>query len=260
VSEPSSTARARSTQPGWVNLDPNQDKKRRPPLSGPQIVRVALRLADEHGLGALTMRALAQELKVSTMALYNHVHDKEELVDLMVDLMLGEVDCSPSPGDWLAQLRTVICSYHQVLARHCGLARIYASRVRIGPHGLLVMERILRLLLEAGFSPAEAADAFFALFTYSVGYHQMGHVDPMHTATPEEKLGYYSALPANRIPTVTALARHLSGVHQSGRFEYGLDTLLAGLAATLPTTTTPAQPQSRETNSPNPPRDCKTTV
>jgi AcrR family transcriptional regulator len=189
-------------------------------------------MIDEHGLGALTMRALASELEVSAMALYNHVSSKEQLVDLVVDLMLGEVDRSPTAGDWAAQLRMIVCGYHQALARHRGLARVYASGVRIGPHGLLVMERILGILLDAGFPPADAADGFFALFTYTVGYHQMGRVAPGQ-ATPEEKSGYYSALPVDRIPHIAALVEHLSGVHRSGRFEKGLDTLIDGLAMKL---------------------------
>ena len=87
-----STARARSARPAWVGVDPSQDETPRPPLTRPRVVRTALRLVDDHGLPALTMRALAIELQVSPMALYNHVRDKDELVDLMVDLMLGEVD------------------------------------------------------------------------------------------------------------------------------------------------------------------------
>src|SRR5512144_2068316 len=94
----------------WVSLDPSAAAEpRRPSLTRPRVVRAALRLVDEKGRDALTMRALASELQVSTMALYNHVHDKDELVDLMVDLMLGEVDCTPGPDteDWATQLRNL---------------------------------------------------------------------------------------------------------------------------------------------------------
>lgn len=233
MSEQPSASRARSERPTWVSVDPNEDEQRRPPLTRPRIVRAAMRLVDEQGLAALTMRALANELGVSPMALYNHVRDKEELVDLMADLMLGEVDCSPSDGDWMTQLRTLVCSLHQVLSAHPGLARIYGLRVRIGPHGLSVMERALGLLRDAGFSPPEAANAFFALFTYTMGFHQMGRIDPRQAPTPGDETAYYSALPTDRIPTVAALIPHLDGVRQTGRFEYGLEILLTGLQARL---------------------------
>jgi AcrR family transcriptional regulator len=204
-----------------VGVDPSEDERRRPPLSRPRVVRAALRLVDEKDLGALTMRALAGELGVSPMALYNHVHDKDELVDLMVDLMLGEVDCSAGAGDWAAQLRALVFSYHQALSAHPQLARVYSSRVCLGPHGLAIIERALELLLQGGFSPAAAADAFFALYTYTVGFHQMGDVDSLE----------YTALPPEQIPSIVALGRHLRGVRRPGGYEYGLDTLLAGIRA-----------------------------
>jgi AcrR family transcriptional regulator len=209
----------------WVSLDQSADAEpRRQSLTRPRVVRAALRLVDEKGLDALTMRALASELEVSPMALYNHVHDKDELVDLMVDLMLGEVDCTPGPNaeNWAAQLRNLVCSYHRALSAHPQLARVYSSRVCLGPHGLAIIERVLQLLLQAGFPPATAADAFFALYTYTVGFHRMGEVDALE----------FAALPPEQIPTIVALAPHLRGTRRRGGFEYGLDTLLAGLNTT----------------------------
>ena len=231
LTDPPSASRIRPERPTWVDVDPSKDYTRPPPLSRPRIVRAALQLVDEKGLAALTMRALATELEVSPMALYNHVRDKDELVDLMVDLMLGEVDCSAAEGDWLAQLRALVHSYHQALTAHHQLARVYSARVRIGPHGLLVIERTIELLLRGGLSPAEAADAFFALYTYTAGFHQMGHIVPLRDTTSQDESGYYSALPPEQIPFIQIVSPHLSGVHRPGRFDYGLDIILAGLQA-----------------------------
>ena len=211
-------SRVRGDQPNWIGLDPSQDETPRPPLTRPRVVRTALRLVDERGLATLTMRSLATELQVSPMALYNHVQDKEELLDLVLDLVLGEVELSAPAGDWATQMRALVCSYHQVLTAHPALVRLYGSRVRIGPHGLRIMERGLGLLLQAGFSPADATDAFFALFTYTVGYHQMGRIEPRR----------FSALPPEQIPSIITVMDHLNGVHQTGRFETGLDALLVG--------------------------------
>jgi AcrR family transcriptional regulator len=194
-------------------------------------------LVDEKGLPALTMRALATELEVSPMALYNHVQDKDELVDLMVDLMLGEVDTSATEGDWLTQLRALVRSFHQALAAHHHLARVYGGRVRIGPHGLLLIERTIGLLLEGGFSPAEASDVFFALFTYTAGFQQMGRIAPLRDGRPGEETEYYPPLPPERIPAINAVGPHLDGVHRPGRFDYGLELLLAGVQAKLAQTT-----------------------
>lgn len=226
-------SRGRSDPRTWIGVDPSKDYTRPPPLSRPRIVRAALRMVDEKGLAALTMRALATELEVSPMALYNHVRDKDELVDLMVDLMLGEVDTSATGGGWLTRLRAVVRSYHQALVGHHQLARVFSGRVRIGPHGLRVIERTIGLLLEGGFSPSEASDAFFALFTYTAGFQQMGHIAPLRDSTTREKTGYYPPLPPEQIPAITAVSPHLDGLHRPGRFDYGLDLLLAGLQAKL---------------------------
>jgi TetR/AcrR family tetracycline transcriptional repressor len=231
VADQPGSSRVRGDRPLWIGVDPSQDQTPRVPLTRPHVVRTALRLVDEHGLATLTMRSLATELAVTPMALYNHVRDKEELLDLLLDLILGEVDVSATPGDWATQMRALACSYHQVLTAHPALARLYSTRVRIGPHGLRIMERGLGLLLQAGFSPPEATDAFFALFTYTVGYHQMGRIDPRD----------FSALPLEQIPSITTVTDHLSGVHHQGRFEAGLDALLAGFH-TLHTTSRPHPP------------------
>jgi AcrR family transcriptional regulator len=226
-----SASRGRSDTTTWVGVDPSKDYTRPPPLSRPRIVRAAMCLVDEKGLPSLTMRALANELEVSPMALYNHVRDKDELVDLMIDLMLGEVDTSATEGDWLTRLRSVVRSYHGALAAHHQLARAYGDRVGIGPHGLLVIERALALLLEGGFSASEASDAFFALFNYTVGFELRGRVAPLSEGAAREEAGYYPPLAPERIPSITAVSPYLDGVRRPERFDYGLDLLLAGLQA-----------------------------
>jgi AcrR family transcriptional regulator len=216
------TAHARVDRPSWVGIDPSPDEMPRPPLTQPRVVRTALRLVDEHGLPALTMRALATELQVTPMALYNHVRDKDELIDLLVDLMLSEVELPTITGNWAAQLRALGCSIHHVLTAHPGVARVYSTHLSIGPHSLRIMERGLELLLGAGFAAPEAANAFFVLFTYTAGYHQMGRVDARD----------YSALPPEQIPCLTTITTPRWGAHQHGRFEHGFDTLLTGLHTT----------------------------
>lgn len=214
-------------------MDPDEDANRPPPLTRARIVRTALRLVDEHGLTALTMRALATDLEVSPMALYNHVADKEELLDLTLDLMLGEVDCTDTGGDWLTQLRTLVCNFHKALSAHHHLAQVYSSQVKIGPHGLRIIERAIGLLLQAGFSHSDAASAFLTLYTYTVGRHQMGRIAPFPGRSAQDENEYYLALPPEQIPCIRAVGRHLGSVHRPDVFEFGLETLLAGLQRKL---------------------------
>ncbi|MGH3916845.1 MAG: TetR/AcrR family transcriptional regulator [Pseudonocardiaceae bacterium] len=229
MSDQPNPSRTRRDRPTWVGIDPSQDDTRPPPLTRPRIVRAALRLVDDRGLDALTMRALATELEVSPMALYNHVRDKEELLDLMLDLVLGEVNCSVTEGDWLAQVRAVVCSFHQALTAHPHLAKVYSTRIRIGPNGSLVIDRVVGLLLQAGFSHHNAANALLTLFTYTVGIRQMGSIARSPGAASRGETENYLALPSEQIPAFRAVIPYLGGVHQPGVFEYGLDTLLTGL-------------------------------
>jgi AcrR family transcriptional regulator len=229
VVDESSASRAGDDRAGWVGLDPSEDDRRPPALTRARIVRAALRLIDTQGLSALTMRALATELAVSPMALYNYVADKEELLDLTLDLMLGEVDCSATGGNWVTKLRTLFCNFHQALSAHHHLTSAYCGAVKVGPHGLKITERAIELLLQAGFSQPEAEDAFMTLYTYTVGLHQVGNSTLGPSTTATENTDDYSALSTDRASSRNIVNPYLGGVHKPGRFEYGLDTLLAGL-------------------------------
>lgn len=232
MSDEPGAARTPGDRAGRVGLGPGEDDTR-PPLTRSRIVLAALRLIDAQGLPALTMRALATELGVSPMALYNHVADKDELLDLTLDLILGEVECSTTEGDWLAQIRTLFCGFHHALSAHQHLTKVYCGTVKLGPHGMRITERTIGLLLQAGFSPLEAHDAFMTLYTYTVGLHQMGRITPDTSITGQDTADYYPPLPADQIASLRAGNPYLGGVHKPGLFEYGLDTLLAGLRARL---------------------------
>lgn len=133
----------------------------------------------------------------------------------------------------MTQLRALVCSFHRALSAHHHLAQVYSNQVRLGPHGLTIIERALWLLLQAGFSRADAASAFLTLYTYTVGRHQMGRIAPFPGRTAQDENEYYLALPPEQIPSIRAVGRHLGGVHRPGMFEFGLDTLLAGLKSRL---------------------------
>lgn len=227
------------TGPRWLGSDPGADDKR-PPLTRRRVVEAALRLVDEHGLDALTFRKLAAELGTSPMAPYSYVRSKEELLDLMLDLVLGEIDLTaPRGSDWAGRLRAMFRSYHLVLTAHPGIAGVYRERVKIGPNGLRAIDHALSVLREAGFTRAGTVNAFFALFNYTIGFEQIGEVDPADDGLAADDQGdvhhivraFFSALPPGEIPNIVALAPYLTGAKSGRRFEYGLDLILAGLQA-----------------------------
>src|ERR1035437_6794498 len=92
--------------------------KPRTPLSRERVLRAALALADVEGIGSLTMRRLGQELGVEAMSLYNHVADKGDLLDGIVDLVFGEIAVPSDQADWKAAMRIRAISAHEALLRH----------------------------------------------------------------------------------------------------------------------------------------------
>src|SRR5438552_19084265 len=96
----------------------------RTPLSRKRVLDAAIRLADEGGIESLPMRKLARALGVEAMSLYNHVANKGDLVDAIVDLVVGEIELPSNSDDWEAAIRTCAISAHDAFLRHpwaCGL-------------------------------------------------------------------------------------------------------------------------------------------
>src|ERR671925_327807 len=90
----------------------------RSPLTRERVLRAAIKSADRDGIQALSMRTLGQKLGVEAMSLYNHVRDKDDLLDGMVDVVFGEIELTPPGTDWRIAMRQRAISAHQVLLRH----------------------------------------------------------------------------------------------------------------------------------------------
>jgi AcrR family transcriptional regulator len=195
-----------------------------------------LNLVEEHGLDALTMRRVASALQVTPMSLYNHVSDKGELVDLMVDFLIGNVvaDLAQDNGDWETRLRAQARRNHEMWRAHPGIVRVYAEGVTMGPNGVANTEHALGILRGAGFSEEEAGAAFMLLYRWSMATLLVGRTRPVsrHVEAPptpqtgEDRLrAYFSAVPVEEIPNIEATVMHLSGTS----IEFGLDIIIAGL-------------------------------
>src|SRR5438094_7840706 len=92
--------------------------KARLPLSRDRILQAALELADEHGVESLSMRKLGQALGFEAMSLYNHVANKDDVLDGILDLVLAESEAPSPAGDWAAAVRRSAVSVHGALRRH----------------------------------------------------------------------------------------------------------------------------------------------
>lgn len=232
-------------QPRWLEREEEDKVPARRALTRRRIVMTALSVVEEDGLDALTMRRVASALNVTPMSLYNHVADKAELVDLMVDFLIGQVmvQSADDRGDWEARLRALVLRNHSMLRSHPGLVRVYAEGVTPGPNGLAAMDLAVGLLRQAGFDDAEAGAAFMVLFQWSMGTLLVGgeaRTSDPSMSSQEHIRALFSALPLEDMPNVVATMRGLSD--QSN--DFGLDVIMAGLRARLAA----KKPESRRDN------------
>ncbi|WP_329315838.1 TetR/AcrR family transcriptional regulator C-terminal domain-containing protein [Streptomyces sp. NBC_01278] len=207
----------------------------RAPLSRDRVLRAAVTLADDIGIEALSMRRLAQELGVVPMALYKHVAHKEELLDGMVETVVGEIH-PPAPGtDWRGAVRQRILSARAALLGHPWAARVIRSRTGPAPALLAHIDAVIGMFRAGGFSVDLTHHAMHALGSRVLGFTQevfddAPGPDPQRPATlPPAAAAAY--------PHVAELAMAVAhdgdsvvghGCDDQFEFEFALDLLLDG--------------------------------
>jgi AcrR family transcriptional regulator len=203
------------------------------PLSRDRILQAALELADEGGIESLTMRKLGQALGFEAMSLYNHVANKDDVLDGILDLVLAESE-PPSPaGDWDAAIRTSAISVHEALGRHPWSCTLLMAPEHARPARIRYMDLLLGRLREAGFSAETTYTAYHVLDAHIFGFSLW---ETSHSYTAEEA----SNLAATFMETIAAEAypylhehaqQHFSeGPHREvSAFELGLDLIVDGL-------------------------------
>lgn len=224
-------------EPPW--RQPRRERAPRTPLSQETIADAALRLLDRDGLDGLSMRRLAAELGTGAASLYWHVQNKDELLMLLVDRVMAEIELPPpDPARWQEQLKQMGRQVRQILRRHRDIARVTLGRVPLGPNLVRFSEWLLGLLRAAGVPDRTAALAGDLLALYVGAYAFEESLEPpavWEGLPPERAIGmvrdYFASMPADRFPNVVALADLLVSGDRDERFEFGLDVLVAGLAA-----------------------------
>ena len=249
-----STGRAGVFPPPWIRDSGTRRSRDKPALSREAIVEAAIRITDEEGFEAVSMRRVAQEFGTGAASLYAYVANKDELMDLIVDQLMLESamdlgDPAENVDDWQEQIKDMVRAGYRVLSSHRDIARAMLGRIPFGPNGLRNVENMLKILRAHGLPDYIAAYAGDLIGQYMVGsaiedyMWKQRHPD----ATPEDvaeamsQVGdYLEALPREEFPNLTAMARMMVG--DSGdpdsplfdRFELGLDILVRGLATYLP--------------------------
>jgi AcrR family transcriptional regulator len=215
-------------------------RKRREPLTRERVLHAAVKLADERGVNELTMRKLAKELGVEAMSLYNHVANKGDLLDGMIDIVFGEID-PPSPDrDWKAELRKRAISTRAALLRHRWAVGEMEGRTDHGPANLRLHDAVLGCLRAAGFSIELTVSAMSVQDAYIYGF-ALQQTD-MTPETPEDfaaeaqrQMADYAEALAEFPNLVEVVGGHVAtaGYDYEAEFLFGLDVILDGLERLL---------------------------
>jgi AcrR family transcriptional regulator len=204
----------------------------RPRLSRQGIIEAALALANEEGLDKLSMRRLALRLGVEAMSLYNHVSNKDDLLDGLVERVVSEFAVPDEMGDWKEEMRRRAFGAHEVLMRYPWASLLIVSRVNGGANMFAYVNATLGCLTRSGFSIQMADRVWNALDSHIYGFTLQALRFPFR---PEEyqhaAQAYIGHIPRDRLPHLHALTlevaegRHF-GVHD---FSFGLNLLLDSL-------------------------------
>jgi AcrR family transcriptional regulator len=211
-----------------------REAKRRAALTRERVLRAAISLADRDGIESLSMRKLGQELGVEAMSLYNHVRNKVDMLDGMVDVVFSEIDLPADAMDWRTAMRQRATSARQALLRHPWAIGLMESRATPGPATLRHHDAVLGSLRKAGFSVDLAAHAYSILDGYIYGFTLT------ELTLPFRKPGEVAEVAGNILegfrngeyPYLAEMAIDRAmkpGYNYGDEFEYGLDLILDGI-------------------------------
>lgn len=209
-------------------------RRRRAPLSREPVIAAAVALADEQGEAGVTMRAVAAQLGIEAMSLYNHVRNRDDLLDGMVDAVFGEIDL-PRPGaDWATAMRGRAASVRAVLRRHPWAIGLLDSRKQPGAATLSHHDAVLGALRAGGFSVRMAAHAFSVIDSYLYGFVLQELSLPFSDRAGLDEVGgdILEDMPPDAYPHLVELMTDYAlrpGYEYADEFDFGLSLILGAL-------------------------------
>jgi TetR/AcrR family transcriptional regulator, tetracycline repressor protein len=209
--------------------------KQREPLTRDQVVDAALRLMDVEGLEAVSMRRVAREVGVEAMSLYNHVRDKEDLLDGVVERIMSEFAFpqTPADGDPISYGREIARGWRALLKAHPNVMALFAHRHKPmrSLDSLRPMEVALGALRDMGLPVEDSVRAFQVIGGYIMGYVMMEHGAIFSPSDDEDAVEFARQIPADELPCVAAALPYMADCDVDAQFEFGLDLMLEGLRA-----------------------------
>ena len=209
---------------------------KRLPLNRERILAAAVEIADERGVGSVTMREVASRLGVEAMSLYNHVANKDDILDGMADLVAEQFDLPEDVDHWREAMRRRAVSAHEVFGRHPWAPMLFDSRESSGPSRLRYFDWVLGTLMRAGFSVDDAARAFSLLDSYIYGFGiQQFNASAGDDSLEDAAEAILAYIPPATYPYLHRMALHAmeSGWDAEADFSFGLEIVLDGLERIL---------------------------
>lgn len=207
---------------------------RRPTLTKSAIIGAALSLADTDGLESLSMRRLATELSVKAMSLYNHVSNRDEIVDALVERVIEEMGAPDLSLPWNTAIRAQGHATHDALLRHPWASLAIMSRMNIGPARFRYVDRMIGCFLNAGFSIPDADYAMNTVESYIYGFTLQELTFPLRDGTYQETAAaYIDAIPSDRYPYLHRVAHAVMHGEYDGTHDFsrGLDAIIETIQA-----------------------------
>ncbi len=212
--------------------------KRRAPLSRERIIGAALRVMDEEGLEAVSMRRVGRELGVEAMSLYNHVRDKEDILDGITELVLSELEFPSDGGAWETTVLEAAQAWRLMLKAHPAVITLLSERNHPlnSADALRPMEKALDLLRRGGLSEQDAFLAYNSFGGYIFGFVLMetGKMTPGIDRTGMPSTDELRRLiPADQFPRLTEMLPYVVACDWDQQFDFGIGLLVAGLKAKI---------------------------
>jgi AcrR family transcriptional regulator len=205
------------------------------PLSRERVLGAGVAFADQNGIASLSMRKLGEALGVEAMSLYNHVANKDELLDGMVDLVFSEIDLPTVADDWKTAMRKRAQFARQALGHHPWAIALMSTRTSPGPATLRHHDAVIGSLRAAGFSIVLTAHAFSALDSYIYGFALQEATLPL--GDTEDETAAVAQMMVEQFPhevfphlyefTIEHVLK--PGYDYGAEFDFGLDLILDGL-------------------------------
>ena len=204
------------------------------PLNRERVLRAALALADESGIESITMRKLGEATGVEAMSLYNHVANKDDLLDAMTDAVFGEIEMPVGENSWKSAMRQRAIAVRTVLSRHRWAIGLMDSRTSPGPATLRHHDAVIGCLRDAGFSVELTAHAYSVLDSYIYGFALQERSLPFDTPEETAQLAQtmLAQFPVEEYPHLAKFTfEHVlqPGYDYGDEYEFGLDLILDGL-------------------------------